>query len=280
VIYALIRRNFDIVPSPLNQFQATSYVNGTLYSFFIYEDCGEGDDPTADAVEFPVDPLASVYTSVANPFNLTFGWYLTSLTRDDVAGLRYLIRSNNINLEEPGTTVEAFVTNAVSPVPLFTQDLGLLIAQSRTNDAAALEALYPGLITTATFAGFQLVTNTEVFFIIGPPPPFAPAYAASLVAVTNSTLAVVPTYVHTFGNVVTNFFAPHRLVTVEAAGFFGVMAPALLMGFEFSLSGYGKGFYYLSAIYLVVALIEATLTTAAVAYFRRVKPGILSLSRA
>ena len=65
-----------------------------------------------------------------------------------------------------------------------------------------------------------------------------------------------------------------------AAGFVGVMAPALLMAFEFSLSGYGRGFYYLMAIYLVVAAVEAALTMAAVAYFRRVKPGILALSQA
>jgi cobalt/nickel transport system permease protein len=65
-----------------------------------------------------------------------------------------------------------------------------------------------------------------------------------------------------------------------AAGFVGVMTPALLMAFEFSLSGYGRGFYYLMAVYLVVAAVEAALTMAAVAYFRRVKPGILALSQA
>jgi cobalt/nickel transport system permease protein len=65
-----------------------------------------------------------------------------------------------------------------------------------------------------------------------------------------------------------------------AAGFAGVMTPALLMAFEFSLSGYGRSFYYLMAIYLVVGAVEAALTMAAVAYFRRVKPGILALSQA
>jgi len=69
-------------------------------------------------------------------------------------------------------------------------------------------------------------------------------------------------------------------VKAFTAGFVGVMTPALLMAFEFSLSGYGRGFYYLMAIYLVVAAVEAALTMAAVAYFRRVKPGILALSQA
>ncbi len=64
------------------------------------------------------------------------------------------------------------------------------------------------------------------------------------------------------------------------AGFVGVMIPALLMAFEFSISGYGKGFYYVAAVYLVAATVEAALTAAAVAYFRRVKPGILVFSRA
>jgi cobalt/nickel transport system permease protein len=64
------------------------------------------------------------------------------------------------------------------------------------------------------------------------------------------------------------------------AGFLGVMIPALLMAAEFSLSGYGKGFYYVAAVYLVAATIEGALTAAAVAYFRRVKPGIFAFSRA
>jgi cobalt/nickel transport system permease protein len=64
------------------------------------------------------------------------------------------------------------------------------------------------------------------------------------------------------------------------AGFLGVMIPALLMAAEFSFSGYGKGFYYVTAIYLVAATIEGALTAAAVAYFRRVKPEIFAFSQA
>jgi cobalt/nickel transport system permease protein len=59
------------------------------------------------------------------------------------------------------------------------------------------------------------------------------------------------------------------------AGFAGIMLPALLMAVEFSLSGYGKGFYYLSMIYSVAATVEAFLTVFIVSFFRRVKPEIL-----
>ena len=63
------------------------------------------------------------------------------------------------------------------------------------------------------------------------------------------------------------------------AGFLGVMAPALLMAAEFSVSGYGQGSYYLAIVYFGVAMIEGMLTVTAIVYFRRVKPAILLPSR-
>jgi len=59
------------------------------------------------------------------------------------------------------------------------------------------------------------------------------------------------------------------------AGFVGVMAPALLMAAEFSMAGYGKGFYYIAAIYLVAAAVEGALTVAMIGFFRRVRPRFL-----
>lgn len=59
------------------------------------------------------------------------------------------------------------------------------------------------------------------------------------------------------------------------AGFAGTFLPALLMATEFELAGYGKGFRFIAALYLAVALIEGAVTTFIVAFLRRVKPGVL-----
>lgn len=61
-----------------------------------------------------------------------------------------------------------------------------------------------------------------------------------------------------------------------AAGFAGILLPALLMATEFSMFGYGKGLYYISAIYTVTAALEGAITVSVVAFFRRVKPEILA----
>lgn len=58
-------------------------------------------------------------------------------------------------------------------------------------------------------------------------------------------------------------------------GFAGVLVPALLIAIEFSLSGYGKGFYFLSLMYLGAALLEAMLTVAAISFIRKAKPALL-----
>lgn len=59
------------------------------------------------------------------------------------------------------------------------------------------------------------------------------------------------------------------------AGFGGILVPALMMAAEFSVSGYGKGFYYISMVYSVAAVIEGLLTVFIISFFRRVKPEIL-----
>ncbi len=60
-----------------------------------------------------------------------------------------------------------------------------------------------------------------------------------------------------------------------AAGFFGVLIPALLMATEFALAGYGRGFFFIAGIYTVAAAAEGALTAAIVGFFRRAKPEVL-----
>lgn len=60
-----------------------------------------------------------------------------------------------------------------------------------------------------------------------------------------------------------------------AAGFIGVLVPASLMGVEFALAGYGKGFAFLGLIYSVAGLIEGFITSAIVSSLRKLKPQAL-----
>ncbi|HYG25021.1 MAG TPA: hypothetical protein VEH04_19815 [Verrucomicrobiae bacterium] len=102
--YAVIMRNFDPVT-----WEPSRYINGTLYTYTIIDAYWAAD--SSEAVEIPVDPLAPTYTAVASYFyssavsvNL-YGMFYTGLTRDDVGGLRYILRPNNYNYENllPGT---------------------------------------------------------------------------------------------------------------------------------------------------------------------------------
>jgi cobalt/nickel transport system permease protein len=59
-------------------------------------------------------------------------------------------------------------------------------------------------------------------------------------------------------------------------GFIGVLTPALLIACEFSLTGYGKGFYFMAALYLGAAALEGMLTVAIVGFLHRTRPALLT----
>ena len=92
---------------------------------------------------------------------LNYGRYYLGLTRDDVGGLRYLLREKNMNWESPGPTALSLITNT-QPQLLFTSNLTLLASQALTNDAATLQALYPGLIVTSSTNWFETVYVTTL----------------------------------------------------------------------------------------------------------------------
>ncbi len=62
------------------------------------------------------------------------------------------------------------------------------------------------------------------------------------------------------------------------AGFAAVLLPALLMGIEFRLTGYGLGIFYIFSIYVLLALAEGVFTLSVVQFFRKVKSNIINLS--
>ena len=43
--YLVTKRNFDIVPSALDQLQYSSYVNGVLFSYYIHDYCANPVPP-------------------------------------------------------------------------------------------------------------------------------------------------------------------------------------------------------------------------------------------
>lgn len=220
--YTVIKRNYDIVPSPPGQYQPSSYVNDVLYSYEIVEIC-TGPDPLADAVEFPVDPLADPYSAVADFNSLDYlglqpGTYYTGLTRDDVAGLRYLMNSNQPAAESAGRWTVEFETNS-QPFILTNQDLALFAAQAATNPPLALEALYPGLIINTVSNSFEKTVTTNITETLTnspfDPAGFPPTHP---LFTTNYATNVVPIWYYTFANLITNAFSTRGLVGTVSLG--------------------------------------------------------------
>ncbi|MCS7090829.1 MAG: Ig domain-containing protein [Verrucomicrobiota bacterium] len=207
MIYHVIRRNFDPVT-----FEPTAYVNGVLYSYQIVEICS-GPDPLADAYEYQVDPLAQSSYPVAETAWFNYGAYLTGLSRDDVGGLRYLWRSNNVNWEAITSDSLLFYTNYQTTQLLISSNLNTLVAAAWTNDALALQTLYPGLVIAQTDPVYttEITTNIVAYFTNA---PWAPAPWQGLVWATNYVTNYVIRYRHTFANVVTNRYFPYTLATL------------------------------------------------------------------
>ncbi|MGB7768845.1 MAG: hypothetical protein WBN22_08335 [Verrucomicrobiia bacterium] len=172
--YLVIMRNFDFFPTPLDQSQYSAYVNNELYNYTIYEDCnGPGSPPTADAFEIPTDPInnnppVASGNGEADLFDLLGGYFFTGLTRDDVAGLRWLYSTNNYDtpsvqyVESPaaGSTVISgggglTFTNLNAPFQLTTSNLTALVLASATNNPAALQTLYPGLVISSVITNYN-----------------------------------------------------------------------------------------------------------------------------
>lgn len=225
--YEVVKRNFDPVPSDLDQFWSSSYVNGVLYTYQIIEAC-TGPPPLADAVEVPVDPEATAFTSVAGRINgnIEVGSFYTSLTRDDVGGLRYLYGTNNMNFETISPDATEFVTNNSAQL-LIGSNLTLFAAQALTNNAAALIALYPGLIITDTTNIFTVVvtTNLTPFFTNSPWDPIGTP--PHLGFITNVTFSPRVLFRHTFANLVTFQLINGQFVTVPVADITSMTAPQL-----------------------------------------------------
>ncbi len=195
MIYYVVMRHFDPIT-----YAPTPYLNGTLYTYQIFEHC-TGEDPLARRINFPVDPTALDTRPVAA--GTPIGSYVVGLSRDDVGGLKYLLRTNNINWESLSSDSEQFTPNRSQAQLIYSSNLWTFTSQAYTNDAPALVALYPGLVISSTTNIYTniWVTNLTAYFSNSPWMPvdaFPQLYFA-----TNRTLTIQTRYIHTFENVYT-----------------------------------------------------------------------------
>lgn len=240
VDYWVIQRNYDIVPSALTNYQYSPYINSELYSYYIWDTCNPGppnSPPIADALEIPVDPL-NFNPPVASGLGegaLPAGGFYTGLTRDDVAGLRYLLSTNNIFDPAPGYQEQAaggsalFSTNVNAPQLLYTSNLNVLVSTSLTNNPATLQAMYPGLQFGLISSSFSNVVSPVVVAYLtnyfGAPAGAPP----TLVVTTNYVTNIVEFYQYAFNNVVTNksySTTTYKVQTITVGPYLGAPAGA------------------------------------------------------
>ncbi len=218
-VYSVIKRNFD--PDTL---APSSFVNGNLYTYTILEDCPVRD--VAEAVEFLVDPFGTYLSAVASAkimfgMQVYWGYYYNGLTRDDVGGLRYLLRPSNMYASAAGPNTYTFSTNRTTSQLLVTSNLTTFSWQALTNDAPGLQALYPNLVilnTTNVWTNIY-VTNLTAYYTNYPWDPVGSFPRLKLA--TNTQLTVETRFQHTFGNLFTvsntapNTWIPVPLATVH-----------------------------------------------------------------
>lgn len=206
--YLTVMRNYD----PVTQVYSDT-VNGTLYGFKIGENCGLNPNPSApyvaDAMEYSPDPAAYAAGqtfAVADYEGLfSYGDFYTSLTQDDLGGLRYLYSSNRINVEVTEPNSVQLYTNSSTNVIITTSNLALFVQQALTNNTTALLALYPGLLITSVsnFVTNLVTTNVSPFFYYPSGQPAGTELVGYNVTYTTNPILA---YAYTFGNVITNHY--------------------------------------------------------------------------
>lgn len=241
VEYLVVQRNFDVTQN----YPYSPYINGTLYYFEILENCGNGGVPySAISESFSADPFSSIDTAVASGGllgdTLGFGQFYTGLTGDDMAGLKYLLSSNNINWEAtapsggqlftintnystpqvfPGTTATNGATGTNGTTGFYYYDgtygygdIAAFLAFAHTNNQAALQAAYPGVVVSSVSTTWVLASN-QTYSSYYKPAPAGSVYGSppQLVLVTNYTPYWQFLYSYTFANVFTNHFSTNTV---------------------------------------------------------------------
>jgi hypothetical protein len=206
VEYLVVMRNFYISPTSLSSLQYTNYINGVLYDYAIFDNCGAAgiSPPTADAEEFSTSGAGGPPVASGVP---SLGSFFTGLTRDDVAGLRWLYSTNNYDTPSPGyrelPALGSALFNRSLPTILFTSNYNFLVTQSLTNNPITLQGLFPGLQFSLVTSYFSNVVSTTMNFVTNF--PIGGVAGQGYVGLQTTYMTnIVQFYQYVFGNVQTN----------------------------------------------------------------------------
>jgi Putative Ig domain len=212
--YLVVQRNLEIAPTPVNQVQYSPFVNGVLYTYEILEACTP-PNPVAETIPFSPDPFSLIYSPVASSATtfIDYGYFYNGLTRDDVAGLRYLYSSTNINFESSAAGSAQLLTNTSPQILVTTLPFTSFAAAAATNSPVQMLALYPGLVIVSSNSYFTNIPTPNIVLtttpVIG-----APAGTVKVVATTNGyTPNFFQYYTYVFGNIYTNTFSANSYVS-------------------------------------------------------------------
>jgi hypothetical protein len=244
--YLVVQRNYDV--NPTQNYPYSSYINGTLYYLKkIEENCG---DPNAGVPWMAAtEPVSADGAGGAFPpvtagglveGDLNVGSYYTSLTRDDAAGFRYLLSSNNVNWEATapsGGQLFTITTNSSAP-QVFPAgsgagtnatgtnaigfyyydgtygygDLAAFLSFARTNNQATLQAAYPGVDVSGVDTSWVEATNVTYVYEPAPvgseygsPPKLVPVYTPYYQFIYN----------YAFANVFTNHYSTNGIALMQ-----------------------------------------------------------------
>ena len=211
--FEVVQRNLGYVPSPLNQLppqiQYSSYINDELYTYeiFYWPNCviPAGDGPALfEVYNYPVDPFGIVSSPVSSGGLETAGGFYTSLTRDDLAGLRYCLTTNNVNFETPAAGAVLVTTNLGGQAFLTTSNLNSLLTAIPTNDPATFATLFPNVVLSGTTTNYSIVPVWNV--VIGTNLLYGSVYGTTVPSVSSNLVGTAwqATYTDTFANVITN----------------------------------------------------------------------------
>ena len=256
--YEVVMRNYPVQDSLPTQFQYSPYVNDTLYTFNIYYFCqaNASYDWQFLAQSVPVDPFAEAWTSVAgNGEQLlsggaysSYGTFFTGITRDDAAGLRYLLSKNNVNWESPAPGASLLATNLGGYTFITSSNLSALLVASETNAPDTIPTLFPGVTVASSTTNWTVVytpiIDSYYAIPIGSPYPSVPVltlvtngytqtpmfvYSDTFAGIlTKANLMNTPNLVLGNTNITLNYFTntPARLVTVTIGVPIGAAYPA------------------------------------------------------
>jgi len=235
--YIVVQRNFSTTDLPLTGPETgtlySPYVNNILYTYGISEVCtipgGSFFQWLAVTEPFEVNnPGKTEFTAVAaNDYDglenlgpgggLEDGGFYTGLTEDDAAGLRYLMTTNNIELEVPATGTELEFTNTAPGALnlLETSDVYSLFQFAQTNPPAVLQAAFPNLEIETVSNYFTIGSNPIVTATLSTPVG-SPAGVQVLTVVTNGwTFFPITNFSYTFGNVIYVNFHTNTPVQIQ-----------------------------------------------------------------